>query len=77
MGRQAVTTSDVNQILQRLAVIETRITDIAKDNEDADKVHERIDRRLSTVEKAMWTLGGGLLFGGTGLAALAARVLGS
>lgn len=66
----------IRSILVAIARVEGEVKGIRSENEKADELHERMDKRLTTVERGFWLIGGAVLASGGGLAALATRVLG-
>jgi len=75
-----MTGGDVNAILIRLASLEATMVEkfngLAKDNDDAEKIHADHEQRLRSLEKVRWLIVGfALAVGGSG-GALAARLVG-
>lgn len=69
--------SDVNRILQRLSVIETKVDEQAADAAEDRQVHKEHDQRIRYIERIMWISLGAALASGSGVAAVATHVFGN
>jgi hypothetical protein len=71
-----MTDDQIRTILVAIAEVRADVRQLADENDKADDLHDRMDRRITVLERAMWAIGGAALASAGGWAAVASKVLG-